>query len=261
MKKSILVFVLCMFHASSMANLMIAPTYGFFQDNERSKQINLINSTDEPRTYRISWSDKAQLPDGGYEELDLGAYRYSAANYLRFAPRQVRLMPGERQTIKILKRNTSMLAPGDYRSHLTFTALPDSGDYNPDDDVSGMRLKLNTVINYSIPVVMRVGDEAPQAQIVNAELVRGTNRNGGLKVTLNRTGNTGTLGRIQAYILDQKGQPSKQVGLLNGANFFRDGNQIVFNMDLNTRLKNSDKVLLTYDDAVTRQVYDKKMIN
>jgi P pilus assembly chaperone PapD len=261
MKRLLLFVVILCVSLQSFASLLISPTYAYFEGRDRSAQVILVNSSNEAQTYRLELSDKEQLPNGNYENIENGQFAYSARELLRVSPRQVSLGPGERQTIKIIKRNTSGLANGDYRSHLTFKLVPKPA-VQSDSTPSGVNLNLTAIINYSIPIVVKVGDGSSNVDIESAlvELMPETS-NAAVKVSLNKTGAYGMFGRLEIWSFENNVAKNK-IGTLNGSNMFRESNNITFYVDVDSKdLSPSDSYMVTYTDIMTRQQIAKKIIN
>jgi P pilus assembly chaperone PapD len=139
------------------ANLLITPTRVHFDARERTEEIIVVNTSDEVRSYSLSWDEKKQNKRSFYEKLsaeDMDVYP-KASDYVRFSPRRITLSPGENQKIKMMVRRTSSMPKDDFHSHLKFTLIPTSVTKPAQsEEVDGVQIKLNFFLNYSIPILV-----------------------------------------------------------------------------------------------------------
>ncbi|SBS26579.1 hypothetical protein MAQ5080_00558 [Marinomonas aquimarina] len=161
------------------------------------------------------------LPKGGYRDLtEVEQQNYAGLERIvRISPKQVTLSPGQRQTVKLLLRDPGNLPSGEYRSHLTFTALPiHKNDSSQPSGQTG--IQLNVLMSYTMPVIYRTGNVSVAPAIDNLSLL--TIKETGatfIKVQLSHNDLFSSSGRLVAY-WTPTGQPTRQVGLLNGFNFY-----------------------------------------
>ncbi|MCF2916640.1 fimbria/pilus periplasmic chaperone [Pseudoalteromonas sp. Cn5-37] len=191
------------FSQYATANLLISPTRVSFDERQRSAKVTVINSSEEYRTYRVVWSEKLALPGGGYQTLS-EPVTTSLSPMARLSPKQIRLAPGERQTIKIAIRKPKDLAKGEYRSHLLFQALPN------EDKAAKAGLKVNMILSFSIPVVYREQGELPKVAFQTAEIVEDSlNKKPKIAVKLTEQQGFSSYGRLSAYITNSAGKQEK----------------------------------------------------
>ena len=107
-----------------VGDLMVMPTRVIIENRDRSAEVALRNSGRAVCTYRISFREMRMVPSGKLEVVPKAEGGFSAADLVRFTPRQVELKPGETQTIRIQLRKPEGLKDGEYRSHLVFQGLP-----------------------------------------------------------------------------------------------------------------------------------------
>ncbi|WP_462174535.1 fimbria/pilus periplasmic chaperone [Pseudoalteromonas gelatinilytica] len=191
------------FSQCATANLLISPTRVSFDERHRSAKVTVINSSEEYRTYRVVWSEKLALPGGGYQTLSEPVAR-SLSPMARLSPKQIRLAPGERQTIKIAIRKPKDLAKGEYRSHLLFQALPN------EDKAAKAGLKVNMILSFSIPIVYREQGELPKVAFQTAEIVEDSvNKTPKIAVKLTEKQGFSSYGRLSAYVTNSAGEQEK----------------------------------------------------
>lgn len=212
--------MLLMTTSNASADLLISPLRVVLDEKERSSSITLINSGNQIRSYRIHWTQKVALSSGGYRDLtDAEQLSYAGLEKIvRISPKQVTLSPGQRQTVRLLLRNPGNLIDGEYRSHLTFTALPVQTKESSNTAETG--IKINVLMGYTMPVVFRTGDVRVAPTIDNLSLLTIKERNATfIKVALSHSDLYSTSGRLVAY-WTPRGQSTKQVGIINGYNFY-----------------------------------------
>jgi len=115
-------------------DINISPKRVVFGPNGRGATVYVFNRGTAPATYSIAVVDRAMMPDGRIEAIDdvnknaaeasVAARVKSAKSLVIFTPRRVTLQPNESQTIRLRALRPSNLALGEYRTHLTVTALP-----------------------------------------------------------------------------------------------------------------------------------------
>lgn len=210
------------------ANMLISPMRVVLNDRERSTEVILINTSNKTKSFRVDWAQKKALSNGGYLDLDdKQATSFPIASKMfRVSPKQVTLKPGARQIVKLAARRPKGLLDGEYRSHLKFTALPTGTADNGDSRRTGIRL--NLLLNYSIPIILRKGpmdynvvinDANVKEYIVEGNLKREVN------ISMSRTGKNSTFGSLVAYWTPSNGGDEQRVGVLNSLNFFAELNQ------------------------------------
>ncbi|MFT4731647.1 MAG: fimbrial chaperone protein [Gammaproteobacteria bacterium] len=230
----IAVGILLSFFTSAQANLLVTPKRIVFDERERTQQVVLINASNQRRSYRLEWVEQKQIDGGAYRLLkeEDAQGRKKASDIMRFSPRQVRLGPGERQVVKILARRKANMEPGEYRSHLLFSALPLETEAS-NDMVDGMSMKLNVLVSYSIPVMLNVNYKSPQIFVSDVQVneqPEKDNKFADVIVTLNKTGNYSTYGKVKAYFKADNQDSFKEVGLLNGVSIFAEANVYIANL-------------------------------
>jgi len=216
------------------ASLLISPTNVALTDRERSAKVIIINTGTVTRNYRISWSEKKARSTGGYDilsEEDQKTFPI-ASSMVRVSPKQVKLAPGERQTIKLSARRPKDLPDGDYRSHLLFTALPNQSEV-PQNNAAGVT-EIKVLLGYSIPFIVRKGDEKYNVSIDNAKLIPREDQTKKIKnnvsITLSSIGSTTPSGVIHAYWRKNKSTEEVHVATLNSARIYPELDEVKFTL-------------------------------
>ncbi|MBE0457640.1 fimbria/pilus periplasmic chaperone [Pseudoalteromonas sp. KG3] len=228
----ILLLSFCFFSQAVMANLLISPTRISFDERQRTAKVTVINTSDEYKTYRVQWSEKQSTSTGGYVTL-LEPTATSLSPMTRLSPKQMRLAPGEKQTVKIAIRKPKQLADGEYRSHLLFQTLPNE---NPNSTSS---IKINMIMSYSIPVVLRQNAKIPTVEIEQVQVVQNPiNQRPELKLKLIRDSDFSSYGKLSAYYQSNTNDKLEKIAEIGNLSIYPEVN----NADVTLSLF-SDKTL------------------
>jgi len=203
------------------AQLMISPTRVEFEGSDRTKQVHLINNGSDTGRYRISFVQRKMLESGQIEAIEENEPGLYSDDMVRFSPRQVTLLPGQSQTVRLMLRKKRDLKDGEYRSHLMFQSLPDPTTSDIEElasaDTKGVTVKLIPIVGITIPVIVKQGKLSSSASLSDFEIVQSNTVKGGssLSLKINRTGNESTYGDIRIYFTAEKGQ-SVLIGQVDG---------------------------------------------
>jgi hypothetical protein len=205
----LLLQILCSHRAMTQGNLLLLPRRVIFEGAKRYEELNLANTGKDTARYVISLMHVRMKEDGGFEEIsqpDSG--EAFADKFIRFFPHSVVLGPGESQVVKIQLTKISELAPGEYRSHLYFRAIPDNvplGEEGPATD-SGISIRLIPVFGISIPVIIRNGTPTTQVRLSDLSIQMVEDTIPILAMTFHRTGNMSVYGDISVYYTSASGK-------------------------------------------------------
>ncbi len=207
----------------AFADLMVAPTRIIFDKNQRSAQLDLINSGSETATYRISVVNRRMGEAGEFISIDSpGPGEQFADGLLRYSPRQVVLAPGAGQTIRISLRKPAGLAVGEYRSHLQFDRVPEAKGATSIEALNlpagEIGVQLTMLVGLSIPVIVRHGETAATVTLFGLELLKpaaGQPAELAVAAVLQRTGNRSVYGDLAASFTPQGGA-AQEVGKAGG---------------------------------------------
>jgi fimbrial chaperone protein len=209
----------------SNANLLIYPVRVSFDETERREKLTLTNTSSQTNTYRLEWREKSALGEGGYKDLseDEAKGLPIASSMVRFSPRQVTLQPGERQLIKLALRRPRDLAPGEYRSHLLFKAVPPEKD---DTKQTNTSTSISIVLSFAIPITVQQ-DKYDTKISVQAANISFKPSNGTRKVSLDltREGLHSATGDLSAY-WTPKGGKEVMIAKVSDYNVWSELNEI-----------------------------------
>ncbi|MEM5531718.1 fimbrial biogenesis chaperone [Pseudoalteromonas arctica] len=240
----LLALSVCILGKNAYANLLISPTRISFDERQRTAKVTVINTGDEYQTYRVLWSEKQAQPSGGYIQL-AEATSESLSSMARLSPKQMRLAPGEKQTVKIAIRKPKGLAPGEYRSHLLFQALPGENTNKTSS------IKVNMIMSYSIPILLRKDMKQPEVAIEQAQLVLNeSNQRPQFLLNIKREGKFSSYGKLSAYFFDSNNEQVKIAEIGNLSIYPEVDNAFVtLSLFSDKNLDKAGKVIFKYEGS------------
>lgn len=220
-QKSILILFAFIITTSLFAqgDLLITPRRVVFEGNKRVEELNLANTGRDTATYSVSFIQYRMTEDGNFEEIttpDPG--QNFADKNLRFFPRSVTLAPGEAQTVRMQAINRERLAPGEYRSHVYFRAVPKEGALGLEEenaDTTALSIRLIPIFGITIPIILRVGENNTKVTLSDIGLVQINDTTKILNVTFNRSGNMSAYGDLRVIHISPEGT-NTPIGAVNG---------------------------------------------
>lgn len=204
--------LLALLSQAAHAELMLHPTRLVFDKNTRAAQVELINNSAEPATYRITLVNRRMTEDGQFEPVATPAPGELFADaMLRYSPRQVTLQPGTAQTVRLMLRKPAVLADGEYRSHLHFEKLPDakgSTSVESQGKAEGIGVRLSALVGASMPVIVRHGATSAAVALSNLALHKAElGQPPTLSLQFDRSGNSSVYGDLQVNFIPKTGAP------------------------------------------------------
>lgn len=265
MKTIISAFILCiailLAPNAAEARIDILPRKILIDDRTRSGDITIMNLGDKVGTIRLSIIAYQQLENGAYKELDAPlSPAFDPATAVRFSPRQFTLPPNGRQKIRLSIQRPAELPDGEYRFHVKAVSYDTeeeaiSGKRAP---VKGKTLALKMNIAVAVPVIVRKGNLTSTAKIENITLLGPSENQYGkpaLRYDIVRTGNSGTMGVVEAFV-DAPGKDPVKIGTTSNMNVFSEIKKRNVLMPLST-LPSAGNIRLRY----TNEFGDKGIID
>lgn len=205
--KNLLLSSVLLFASSANAGgLMITPNRIELDDNSKTQEVRLVNSSKEANSYRISFQNLRMKEDGSYEEIkDEAEVKEKFANeFVKFSPKRVTLQPGESQTIRLLAKKPDQ--EGEYRSHLLFKEeIPaefGNSVENNSKNSKELSVVLKPVFAISIPVIVRSGKVESKISFADFEIKNNEKqKTTSLAMKINREGNGSVNGKIVVNLL------------------------------------------------------------
>lgn len=232
------------------ADLMVYPTRVLMTDRQRTAQVDIINAGETQATYKISMVRKRMTETGEFQEVTTPEKGERFADeVVKYSPRQVTLLPGGGQTVRILFRITPELETGEYRSHLLFTrAAPAIANLPEKEEEEPGVIKMNIVANVgiSIPVIARHGDLQATATIdpASVALKQSDDKQQVLSFTMNRSGTRSVYGDVAAFRGTEKVAEGKGFAVYT-PNTVR---KVALVLPENSRLRSGDTVRLVFTE-------------
>lgn len=195
---------------AAFGGMSISPTRILMKAGASGGQVTLYNSSEESVSYRVDLVDLAIDETGAYRDLAEGEDApWSASPFIRHAPRQVTLKPGERQTVKFIATAPRDLPANELRSHIRFSSIPvvapvteakpaDDSDREP----NSVSISVGLDYRISIPLILSVGELEEGARIQSARLVAAEAGGRQAEVVLARTGGRTTYGAVRILAAD-----------------------------------------------------------
>lgn len=234
---SLIILVFLSIEVKGQGDLLITPRRVVFEGSKRMIDLNLANTGKDTAVYSISIVQIRMTEQGAFETItqpDPG--QLFADQYIRFFPRSVTLGPNEAQVVKVQLVRATQLAPGEYRSHFYFRAVPKPkplGTAETVKDTTAISVVLTPVFGITIPVIIRVGEVSSKVSLNNMGLTFTKEDVPNLSLTFNRTGNMSVYGDLAVYHISKAGKETK-VGIANGIAVYTPNQTRKFQFNLNT---------------------------
>ena len=194
--------------AQAQGDLLVAPTRVIL-DGRRGAQVILSNIGTEEATYRVGLVLRRMGPDGNLVEVseeEANALEEAAMSMIRYAPRRIKLPPGQPQSVRIAARPTTDLPDGEYRVHMSFNAIPKPRPATQTESpAEGLSVKLIPIYGVTIPLIVRHGEVETRAALDTPRMLTGTRGNSILSFAIERSGAGSTYGDLLA--IPARGEP------------------------------------------------------
>lgn len=196
---------------AAQGDLLIAPTR-LVLDGRRGGEVILSNVGSEEATYRIELELRRMTPDGDLERVEqteANVTEKAALEMIRYAPRRVTLPPNEPQAIRISARPGADLPDGEYRVHMSFSALPKVQPVAPEDGSAAagqFSIRLIPIYGITMPIIVRKGELQVTAGLANPEIEQ-TADGPAFAVDITRNGAASVYGDLLVYP-QGKGEPA-----------------------------------------------------
>jgi hypothetical protein len=189
----------------AQGDLLIAPTR-LVLDGRRGGEVILSNIGGEEATYRITLELRRMTPDGQLEPVDeakANTAEKAALEMVRYAPRRVTLPPNEPQAIRISARPDAALPDGEYRVHMTFSAVPRAAPVEPPAaegaaKTDGFAIDLRPIYGITMPIIIRKGALQVTTALANPHLEQKAGASD-FVVDIARTGAASTYGDLIVF--------------------------------------------------------------
>ena len=186
---------------SAQATISIYPYALDFDanSNKRIVSIRVANTSNEPKTFRVSVVEQQQRLDGGFDAVPDGQpMNYSAKSYVTFSPRQFMLDPKESQTVNVSRKPVGDLPDGDYVTHLKIQEISTPKPMEPSKKpVQGMDVNIKLLYSLVVPIYLKKGEAVGTAEVVSAKLTNNVKKEAEVSVRLKKEGEKYFRGRLE----------------------------------------------------------------
>lgn len=255
--KTALIFIIFFSSASNCfcweKNVLISPLRIVIDNNKRTETAKIINPGDSKTTYRISLvsidSDIYGVQKENNNPLDTQA---KAIEILKFSPKKTTLLPGEIQTIRFFVKKPFDLEPGEYRTHLKISPLPDIETKEEAKNDKGLNIKLHYLISATIPIIIRHKSTFVSVNIEKAEINKNI-----INLYLSRTGTASALFDVE--ILNK----NEIAGQRNRNAFYTPNTSLILPVELKNNFQKNDVLEIFIKNAENndRFIYDAMKLN
>lgn len=215
--------------APAAADMLVSPTRAVLDQDNRSAEFILRNSSEGPRTYRMGWVEQRINANGDFVPIAEGEDWPSAAAMLRYSPRQITVGPGENQLVRLNYRPPANVAAGEYRSYLRFQVLADVSEptmvlEQGKTDGSGLGFRLNMQMSFNIPIVVRHNAEPARVDLTDVSVLQPEEEGQPLRlgVTLARQGQASSFGAVLVEMQRNANSPVEIIGRRNDLAVFHE---------------------------------------
>lgn len=191
---------------AAQGDLLIAPTR-LVLDGRGGGEVTLSNIGSEEATYRVDLELRRMTPEGELERVDATSANVgekAALEMIRYAPRRVTLPPGEPQAIRISARPAPELPDGEYRVHMSFSAIPKvqpivaAAAAAAPSAQGGFAINLIPLYGITMPIIVRKGQLEVTAGLAHPRLEQ-TADGPAFAVDIQRNGRASAFGDVLVY--------------------------------------------------------------
>lgn len=247
-----------LFAGSAYADLSITPTLIHFEDGDRYKDVTLINTSEETKTYEMSWKFlEMQETGASYKPVEGSVSAFDVSKYVFYTPRRVTIPAKGSQKIRMAFRRPKEVPNGDYSAHLLFSPSENPEINTEKRQAQSAAAGVSVKVGYSIPVIVRAGQFVGAGDIGRINLTRSTRNKLTVNVPVKRpAGDYGVIGAVKVYHLPAGGG-EELVGEVVNANVFTEIDQRIIPVALNKEVSGGQlKVVLLSGKKNNDSVFD-----
>jgi P pilus assembly chaperone PapD len=160
--------------AEAPGGVSVIPNRVVLEGRERAAEVMLKNSGSSRASFRVSMVEKDMTEEGRLADRTRREGEITAADLVRFTPRQVDLDPGETQIVRLQLRKPENLPDGEYRSHLLLQGIPPARKAEPiegDNADRTVSFGITQVLGISIPIIVRHGSLTAEVTLSHGDPV------------------------------------------------------------------------------------------
>lgn len=226
------------------ASARLMPTKIFLSDKDRSFKVSLKHKGNDPKWYTIKTVFYRMDESGKMTKVDKPKEdERSAQKLVRFSPKRVFLKKDQEQIIRISIRKKRNLKPGEYRAHL-YVVEDELGKQDANAN-SGFKMNLYSRVAVAIPILYRVGDLQPKAELKNVKLSGGKEKPL-IEFSLLNQGETFLFGTLEAYFTPKGDSEKQKLLFVRGVSSYIKERKIKYDLDYKAKTLPSGSVELIY---------------
>ncbi len=222
-----------------MGDVNLYPKRIVIDQKQRVATVGLFNRAAAQGDYDITVADMMMTPEGRL--IELGAVTDQAAHdrvkgasrLLRWSPHRVTLNSHDSQIVRIMARVPPDLPPGEYRSHFTALAIPQTGagglsieQAAGSQSASSIGVTIVPRFGISIPVIVRVGETTLTAGLRDLTVTILANGSRVISFAVTREGTRSAFGDIAITATGSK----TKIADIKGVGVYPEVNQRIIQM-------------------------------
>lgn len=242
-------FILCsLLSTFTQASLLISPIRVVMDEQQRTGEVTLVNSSTTTNSYKIEWIEYRQDQNDRY--IVETNNRSPASRILTYSPRRVTLEPQQSQKIR-LRYRASRMEDGEYRSHLRMTALAPEASAATEKADGKSSMSINVQLSFDLPIIVRKGKGDVDINLGDIAVVPAANGNqrslAKMKVPFLHAGEFSGTGTLTVLMQSKPGLPLERIGIVNNLNVFPDSKVVTKTIPLNiAKIPDGAAIKVTY---------------
>jgi hypothetical protein len=225
-------FLALAFASQAFAQVSIAPTSLFFDNQSRFSSLTISNGGQQAQEISISTEfgyPTSQKGEIVYSNDSVLAKEKSMADWIKIFPQNFTLQPQQRQVVRFVARTPNNLDPGGYWTRVKISSNPVSPPIESVEE-GQVGAQINLVVNQVISAHYRTQNASTGVKISSVNFTQDDeNERGQIAVSMEQTGNAPFIGSISLQVNNSNGETIYQTNTTNSVYTTITRN---FNMDL-----------------------------
>lgn len=202
--------LLSFFATSAVAQVSIAPTSLFFDNQTRFSSLTVSNSGDQAQEISISLGFSFPTTEDGnilISEDSVLAEQKSIASNIKVFPRNFTLGAQQRQLVRFVLNPPQGVEPGGYWARVTISSNPVSQPIEQQDGQNEIGTQINIVLNQVISAHYRTKGAQTNLAVNAVDFTRNDNQEvGTIALNMEQTGNAPFVGSVSLQVKDASGE-------------------------------------------------------
>lgn len=200
------IFFFLLLTGESIAQVSIAPTSLFFDEQSRFSSLTVSNGGEQAQ--EISISTEFGYPTTRNGELtvvndSVMAEEKSMAEWIKIFPQSFTLEPNQRQTVRFVSRTPDDLEPGGYWARVRVQSNPVSPPVESVEE-GEVGAQINLVVNQVLAAHYRTQDAETGVEVTSVDFTQIDSTNTGqISVSMEQTGNAPFVGSVSVEVTDK----------------------------------------------------------